>query len=72
MTDSTKSSDTPGGGLMEWNKLLMDHFHQGCILKFTGLVFASNPPKYQHECNNCNNLASLNEKYPIIRYEFED
>ena len=35
----------------------------------TGVCYPSYPPKYQHKCNECDNVEMLNNKYPYITYE---
>ena len=56
----------------ELHKYCPDCFNKpndGCILKFNGLVLASNPPQYPHKCINCDKIFNLKNIYPLIVYE---
>ena len=35
----------------------------------TGILKASNPPKYEHKCTECGYTRNFREPYPIIRYK---
>lgn len=37
-------------------------------VKFTGMTFTSNPPRYQHKCSHCGFLIELLSRYPLTRY----
>lgn len=34
-----------------------------------GIMLTSNPPKYQHSCQNCNHSVSFRVQYPRMVYE---
>ena len=39
------------------------------VMRPTGLMQPTSPPKYQHKCNKCGAVGYLYLMYPCIRYE---
>lgn len=48
-------------------KYICDSCRKGEMLP-TGKNYWSNPPQFEHECNQCGGKINLEEKYPLIRY----
>lgn len=40
----------------------------------SGFVYTTNPPKFQHICDNpnCGNIVTLDKAYPYIEYESQN
>lgn len=41
-------------------------------MKQTGLVFPTNPPKYEHRCESCGLINVFDVYYPYFEYEEVD
>lgn len=39
------------------------------VLKPTGVAFMTSPPKYEHQCTNCEKKQFFSKKYPRIIHE---
>ncbi|MGE1060813.1 hypothetical protein [Bacillus sp. GMa5/1] len=52
-------------------KYICDSCEEGEMLP-TGKAYWSDPPKFEHACNQCSAKLSLSEKYPVIRYQFNN
>lgn len=42
---------------------------QAGVMEPTGVVLASYPPQWPHQCDNCGATKNLWQKYPTIRWE---
>jgi rubrerythrin len=38
-------------------------------MKYTGITFSTDPPKYQHQCPVCGYKKSYTKIYPNVEYE---
>jgi hypothetical protein len=45
-----------------------DKCHEGNAI-FTGMVYYCQPPAYQHKCDKCGDITSMDKSYPTMRYK---
>lgn len=60
--------------VMEAKTYIVDMLCEKCktgVMRPTGTVLASNPPKYPHKCNYCENEEVYNICYPFQKIEKE-
>lgn len=54
------------------DKCICDRCKEGEMLPTGNNMYLTEPPKFEHLCNKCNNIAIYTERYPVIKYEYQD
>ena len=51
-------------------KIICDRCKEGEMLPTGNNMYLTEPPKFEHMCNKCNNIEIYQEKYPTIKYKY--